>query len=191
MNRQHFCFSAEQALAGIRRNDRRIVEAYYYYLRERAFGIFCRAPQGSPEFLAMEDCFSQAFMTFLHKVQSGQYCHRNLDAYALGIVKYCYSDALKRQGRHPCAELSPAAEPADTPPAAPPTAESCFEALPDLHLFHWYHDLEELPRRLLDLRCQGYNHHEIAERLPQRPAPGTVRNWFSQLVREARKVVRA
>lgn len=189
MNRQLFSLSPEQALEGIRRNDRQVVDAYYYYLRERAFGIFCRQPQGSPEYLAMEDCFSQAFLIFLDKVRSGQYRHRKLDAFALGIVRNCYSDTRKGLRRHAWAELPPTADLPDQPPAIPLTAESFFESLPGFNLIHWYRSLEALPRRLLCLRCQGYNHREIAEQLSL--SPGGVRNRFSHLIREAREVSRA
>lgn len=189
MNQQHFCLTPEEALTGIRRNDRQVVNAYYYYLRQRAFGIFCRQPQGSPEYLAMEDCFSQAFLIFLNKVRNGQYRHRNLDAYALGIVRFCYADSRKSLRRHTHEELNPDI---DIPMVASAfgvqTAFIFFEGLPDLHLLQWYFSLESLSRRMLNLRLQGYNHREIAEQLNL--SHGAVRNRFSQLIREARKVAR-
>ena len=190
MNRPHFAFSPEAVLEGICHNDRSIVEAYYYYLRERAFGIFCAGrPRGSTAYLAMEDCFSLAFMTLLEKVRSGGYEHRNLDAFALGIVRNCYSDAQKKMRRHAWGELSTAAEPRDEAPAIHLSAASLFDELPEIHLLHWYFGLEQMSQRILDLRAQGYNHYEIAELLPL--APGTVRNRFSRMVREAREVVQA
>lgn len=188
MKRTHFSLSPEEALAGIRCNDPRVVDAYYYHLRARAFGIFCRQPEGSPEYLAMEDSFSRAFLIFLEKVRSGQYRHHNLDAFALGIVRNCYSDIRKSQRRHDYTGLGSVAELPDDAPTLPATAEGFFESLPVLPLLQWYRSLEELSRRLLCLRCQGYNHREIAELLCL--SPGAVRNRFSQLIREAREVAR-
>lgn len=176
-----------EALAGIRNHDQKIIGRYYRYLRERAFALFCYAPKGSPAWLAMEDCFNLAFLAFLEKARRPQFEPRNLDAFALEVVRRSFLDTLKKERRHSYAELSAAQEPADEPATVHLTAGSLFEGLPDLLLLHWYFRLEALSRRLLDLRVLGYNHKEIAGQLPL--APGTVRNRFSELVREAKGVV--
>ncbi|MCB9293452.1 MAG: sigma-70 family RNA polymerase sigma factor [Lewinellaceae bacterium] len=184
MKRQHL--TPAEALAGIRNCDQTIIGRYYRYVRRRAFRLFCYGQPGSPAYVALEDCFNPAFLAFLARARSPQFEPRNLDAFALEFVRRSFLDALKKERRHGHAELTPDADQPDGP-APHLTAESLFGSQPNLLLLHWYSSLEKVSRRLLDLRVQGYNHYEIAERLPL--APGTVRNRYSALVREAKGVV--
>ena len=184
MKPQHL--TPAEALAGIRHHDQKTIGRYYRYLRERAFGLFCYGPKGSPAWLAMEDCFSLAFLAFLRKARSPEFEPRNLDAFALEVVRRSFLDTLKKQRRHSWAELSPASEPADKPAVFHLTAASFFDEQPGFLLIQWYFTLKKDWRRILDLRIQGYNHKEIAREL--RLAPGAVRNRYSKLAREARQV---
>lgn len=179
-------YSAEAVREGIIRNDRAVIEWFYGRLRRRAFGLLCRAPQGSPACLAMEDCFNPAFLILLRKVREGHFRGGNLMAYALMVVRHCYCDEQKKERRRRWQELSAAGEPPAAPSAACRTAAEVFEREGHVRLLQWYRSLDERLQRLLDLRLQGYNHYEIAERLPL--AAGSVRNRFSKLMREAQGV---
>lgn len=179
-------YSAEAVRDGILRDDRAVIEWFYGRLRLQAFRLFCRGSQGSPAYLAMEDCFNPAFILILRKVREGYFLGGNLMAYALKVVRYCYSDERKKARRHYWEELSAGGEPAAAPASACHTAADVFEQRSLVRLLHWYHTLGERPRRLLDLRFQGYNHREAAQKL--RLAPGTVRNCYVEIFRQAKKL---
>ena len=179
-------YSAEAVRDGILRDDRAVIDWFYGRLRQRAFGLLCRAPKGSLAYLQMEDCFNPAFLLLLRKVREGHFRGGNLMAYALTVVRYCYSDERKKARRHCWQELPAGGEPVDSPSSTCHTAADVFEQEGHVRLLHWYHTLDERSRRLLDLRFQGYNHREAAQKL--RLAPGTVRNCYVEIFRQAKKL---
>lgn len=184
MVQQTSAYSAEAVREGIIRDDRAVIHWFYGRLRQRAFGQLCRASKGSPAYLAMEDCFNPAFLLVLQKVRAGHFRGGNLMAYGLKVVRYCYSDEWKKARRHCWQELSPGLEPPAAPSTACHSAGQAFERRGYVRLLHWYHSLDEGPQRLLDLRVQGYNHRETARELGL--APGTVRNQYARMIREAK-----
>lgn len=159
-------------------------EAYYYRHIQPKAGIMIRRLYPNDPIDWLEDCFSQAFLTLLNKIRSGNYEHRNLDAFALQIIKFTYSNARrKRLSLVPFTHEIPEKEIADSPLS---NAGDLFDRFEQKKLSRWYQRLPIQQRFMLDLRMQGLDYEEIAKELDL--APGTVRNHFSKLLREARKI---
>lgn len=159
-------------------------EAYFYrHIRPKAGAMIRRLYSNDP-IDWLEDCFSQAFLTLLEKIRSGTYEHRNLDAFALQIIKFTYSNARrKRLSLVPFVNEVP-----DNPTPAPlfSTAGELFEQLQQRKLNRWYRRLPLLKQHMLDLRMQGLDYKEIAEELGF--SHGAIRNKFARLFQEARAV---
>jgi len=159
-------------------------EAYYYsHIRPKAAAMIRRLYPNDPADW-LEDCFSQAFLILLDKIRSGNYEHRNLDAFALQIIKFTYSNARrKRLSLVPFINEVP-----DIPTAAPrfTTTGELFEQLQQKKLSRWYKRLPRLKQHMLDLRMQGLDYKEIAEELGF--SHGAIRNKFARLFHEARAV---
>lgn len=159
-------------------------EAYYYHHIRPKAGIMIRRLYSKDPVDWLEDCFSQAFLTLLRKIRSGNYEHRNLDAFALQIIKFTYSNARRKR----LALVPLICEVPDIPTAAPgfTTTGELFEQLQQKKLSRWYKRLPLLKQRMLDLRMQGLDYKEIAEELDF--SHGVIRNKFARLLKEARAV---
>lgn len=173
-----------ELLAGLRANDPRVLHEFYYRLRRITsrtllprFGVQYRE--------VFAEAFTDAFLILLRKVQGDAYEHRNLPAFAYGIVKYTFRDAVRRRRNR---EISTAPEelPDHLPREMTPIYATAAEWLEDLDhakLLQWYRQLSARDQRLLDLRLQGYSLQEMAVQCGL--AYGTVRNVYAGLLREA------
>lgn len=132
-----------------------------------------------------EDCFSQAFLTILSKIEDGSYEDQNLSAFALKVVRLTY----KNQRRKSRSYVTFTADIPDEAPrlvTAATSAEDFFEIYQLEQLKFWYRRLPKLKRQIFDLKIQGFDHKEIAVELGI--AYGTLRNKYSELIAEARTI---
>lgn len=184
----HQLWTEQQLLAGIRTDDQRVIQFFCYELQSRAQRVLCRQVMpGSRDAVAFEECFSKAVLTIIQKVRDGDYQDRNFWAFAIGVVKYSYREALRKMRRHQWSDLEEAPEIPD--PTLPPatTAQEVFERLDHAFLYRWFEQLNDAEKVLLDYRIQGYQHDEIAPMMSL--AAGTVRNRYAGLVRAAKCIV--
>lgn len=176
--------SSEELLAGLRRNDARVLHHFYYRLRRiTSRSLLVRYGVQYREVFA--EAFTDAFLILLRKVQSDAYVHQNLEAFAFGIVKYTFRDAVRRC-RHREVPTAPEELPDYLLPEECPvygTALDWLEELDHPKLLAWFRKLSPRDQRLLDLRLQGYSLQEMADLCGL--AYGTVRNVYAAMLRQA------
>lgn len=161
----------------------------YERLRQQAFRKLLRTRHS-----ALEDALASAvqdgFMIFLRKLQTADLEVQRPEAFAFEIIKRTFWDYRRRAQRcefpQDPAELIPS-DLYHRPRFA--DGDALFGSLPESFLLHWYQRLPAADQQLLDLRCQGYQDQEIADLLQR--SHGGVRNRFSKLLDEARKIARA
>lgn len=170
-------------LEGLRRNDARIIRNFY----DRVYRMTYRslaASYGPQHRETFADCFSQAFLILLRKIRSDAVAPNKLEAFAFGIVRYTFWDAVRRSRRR---ELPTAPEDLPEVAASGPTQYSSagewLATLDHPQLLVWFEGLSDRQQRLLDLRLQGYKLREIAELTGL--AHGTLRNVLPELLRRA------
>ncbi|MEL7222360.1 MAG: hypothetical protein AAGJ93_13645 [Bacteroidota bacterium] len=164
------------------------INALYQRLRSRAFR------QLRTNSTAQEDALASAvhdgFIIFLDKLQSADMEVRRPEAFAFEIIKRTYWDyrrRVKKQeiSRDPSTILLEEPIPNRQRFA---NGTALFASLGEPFLFQWYQRLPAEDQQLLDLRCQGYKDHEIAQLLER--SHGGIRNRFSKLLNEARVVAK-
>lgn len=170
-----------ELLTGLRDNDPRVLHHFYYRLRRiTSRSLLSRYGVQYRELFA--EAFTDAFLILLRKVQSDAYEHRNLEAFAFGIVKYTFRDAVRRSRQRevptPPEELPDQLSPEDRPVFG--TAAEWLEDLDHPKLLRWFRQLSARDQQLLDLRLQGYSLQEMAELSGL--AYGTVRNVYSKML---------
>lgn len=176
-------YSNEAILAGLK-NGNRLVESYFFNrLKERAFGIFCRRPVGSWQYMVMEECLSNSFLILQNKIRSGIYQDQNLEAFALGIIRNSYWDELRKWQRKTFTALTAVQERV--------VEQSNFdvycivdvlENYDDPRLKEWEQKLSDRDRHIFNMQLQGYSLKEIAEEIGL--SHGSVRNIRSRKVQE-------
>lgn len=182
-------YSNEEILAGLK-DGNRLVENYFFdRLKERAFGIFCRRPTGSWEYMVMEECLSNSFLILQKKIRSGAYHDQNLEAFALGIIRNSYWDGLRKWRRKTFTDIATIQDGAEEKSDLDIMCiVSLFEKYNNLQLTEWGRQLSDRNRRIFDMQLQGYSLKEIAKELGV--AYGSIRNICSSKIREAKKLAK-
>ena len=181
-------YSDEIILAGLK-DGNRLIESYFYnYLRERAFGIFCRHSVGEWQYWAMEECLSKSFMILQNKVQSGVYQNQNLEAFALGIIRNSYWDERRKWQRKAFADISAVQDVVVEDNICDNIRIVDFlEVYDDLRLIEWGYQLSDRDQHIFNMQLQGYSLKEIAEDIGL--SHGSVRNIRSRRIREVQHML--
>ena len=178
-------FRSQQVLEGLRSKDPVCLNSYYSHIHPKAVIIIHRIFPADPSDW-LEDCFSTAFLTFLKKIRCPNFQARNIDAYALEIIKRTYFNARKKQKSLAILTDEIPERAHLSPEPSVKNADELFSNLQQKKLLRWYRQLPPRYRRILDLRTQGWDYKEIAEEV--NISHTLLRNHFSKLLREARKL---
>lgn len=160
------------------------INALYQRLHSRAFR------QLQTNCTAQEDALASAlhdgFILFLRKLHNSDFEVLRPESFAFEIIKRTYWDYRRRIKRREIPSDPSTILFAEPIPDRQRFANgtTLFASLQEPFLFHWYQQLSTTDQYLLDLRCQGYKDHEIAEQLQR--SHGGIRNRFSKLLNEAR-----
>lgn len=179
-------YCPKQIVLGLKNDDPKVTAYYYRYLWDRSMR-FLNARYGANQPEQLEDFFSDAFIVLRQKIQNGSYNHQNLHAYALGIVKNMFFQMRKNQSRKTFLPLEQLPD-MEIPPKAFKSLGELLDSLFQFELKSWYNKLHKKEQQLLDLRMAGLSYKEIAEEMDL--AYGTVRNHFSDLLKDAKEILK-
>lgn len=178
-------FTTHEVFQGLLQEKPAIVADFYRHIYPKAVIMICRCFPGDPKEW-LEDCFSTAFLKFLARIKAADFEPRNLDAYALEVIKRTYLNTRKK---HKSLVLFTDQLPDLPQPVAEPPVQNAadlFIRFQQKKLSRWYRQLPPRQRKMLDLRAQGWEYQEIATAVGV--SYGVLRNHFSKLLREARKL---
>lgn len=174
-------------LDGLQTNDPLPLKFYYNYIKPKAIAVIRRLYPDDPHDW-LKDSFSMAFLKFLEKIQSGSYVHDNLDAFAIQIIRYTYSNLRRNR----LAKAKVTDQIPDQLMATPETTNTpenlgeLFEFIKRKRHARWYRNLRPEQKSMLDLRMRGWHYKDIADELGV--AHGTIRNKFPKLLAQAQKL---
>jgi RNA polymerase sigma factor (sigma-70 family) len=157
----------------------------YNRLRIRAQRKFL--PQAQTRYEdALASAVQDGFLIFLRKQRTTEQQIRNPEAFAFEIIKRTFWDYRRRAQRRDVPQDPAELTPYDLYPRPRfANGDSLFASLPEPYLWHWYQKLSSADQQLIDLRCLGYGHREIAQLLQM--SYGNVRNKFSNLIKAAKE----
>ena len=185
MNNQNSAVHATATYQGLVEGDPKIITTFYYRVRKRIYLHF-KLRSTDFQMQQLDDCINRGFLKFLEKIRSESFKTVNLEGYAFTIIKGYF----KNQTRNRKTLISFAPE---TLPEVEPTTAKCYSAEDffDTHtserLKHWFQTLSQRDQQIFDLQLKGYKQKESAQLLNL--SHGSLRNIYSQLIQEARKII--
>lgn len=180
------CVSQHKLLQQLRSGDAQTVNTFYYKLWHKVFQTLAAKYQAY-QLQLLEDCFSEAFLIFLQKIQDSDFRAQNLEGYAYKIVHFTFRDRLKRKRWQMATAPAELPEPALENATSFYTVDELFADQEEDRLVHWFHGLSGRDQQILNLQLQNFKLHEIAEKLDL--SHGSVRNIRSRLIMKAKAAV--
>lgn len=179
------CVSQHHLLQQLRSGDAQTVASFYQKLWRKVIRTLSAKYQ-SYQLQQLEDCFSDAFLIFLHKIQDPNFKAQNLEGYAYKVVRFTFRDRLR--GKRWLVTTQPTDMPEPMRESTPTfyAADELFAERNADRLVHWFQRLSERDQLILNMQLQNFKLWEIAEQLNL--SHGAVRNIRSRLIKKAKEV---